>query len=130
MEPKHPDPDIAAAIIHEAIRRGGGEAGPHPEDRTLSEAGLAHTSQLIAFQREIELLCRAHNYAIDDLSAVPNSPETLISDVLQYLQGHATLVSRGYRCTGDPTHYFPPPNVEPGESCPRPGCEGTIEPDV
>ncbi len=38
------------------------------------------------------------------------------------------MISGGYHCTGQTTHYFPPPRVEIGERCPKAKCGGLIEP--
>jgi hypothetical protein len=88
---EHPSPDTAARIVDDAIHQSGGHDGPHPHNRMLSEAGLLQTFQLDDLQQKIGLNCRQMGHLLDDLTVIPNNPDTLVGEIRRYVQEYATV---------------------------------------
>jgi len=76
-------------VVNVAVFQAGGFQGPHPDNRTLTQAGLATSESRRAFQPAVGDEVANRNHHIRDISRVPNGAGTTIKQAADFVKENA-----------------------------------------
>jgi hypothetical protein len=77
-------------VVNSAVFQAGGFLGPHPDSRTLTQAGLATAELRRGFQPAVADEVTNRNHDIGDVSRVPNGAGTTIAQAADFVKKNAS----------------------------------------